>query len=165
MRTLMHRVPAMGAIAVIAPIACAPTAAGGQPRGRPSVLPATVTAGRFRGPGAGATTTLIKSRAKALGNTGSPAGTRYWVATDADLARLRGNPTAVLQRLAGPELSADDGVRRVEVLVELHHPTTIRSAAEQSVNIGTTTINGSAPRRGLDVHSSIFASGVTVKPK
>ncbi len=129
----------------------------------PSVVPASLTSGRTAG-GLGTVATRIRNRSRIYGaNTADASGTLYW---SADSPALRGVPAAeALQRLS-PVLNAADrtDVRRLEVLVDLSQPLTIRVPAGQTASVGTVTLSGISRRR-LEVNTWISARSLTVVSK
>jgi hypothetical protein len=105
---------------------------------------------------------LIENRARTLGNQLSASRTRYFAVTDADLRGL--SPEAALARLAPPPVTAADGVRNLNIVINLTHPITLASPPTQPVTIGTAIIDG-AGIRNIHVQTYIFAPGLTVLDK
>lgn len=105
---------------------------------------------------------MIENRARTLGNKLSGSGTRYFAAVDSDLRGL--TPQQALQRLSPPPINPGDGVRKVEISIDLQRPLTMEARPGDSVDIGTAVIN-SGGLQNVEVQSSIFTSGVTVRVK
>lgn len=104
----------------------------------------------------------IKNRARVLGDKSSASRTRYVSITDED---LRGASTSqeVLKRLAPAPVKADQGIKRVEVVVDLEHPIFLRVPRDQIALVGTVLVEGRV--NDLVVNSSIYKAHVTVTPK
>ena len=82
-------------------------------------------------------TTLISNRARTLANQVSASGTKYFAVTPND---LRGkSPDEILKRLS-PVIRPEDGVRSLQILVDLQRHLTIYS--DQPVYIGTAVLEG-----------------------
>lgn len=128
----------------------------------PSALSATAAAEAGNPASAAAlfspvTATAVANRARTLGNTPSGSGTRYFAATDLDLRNL--TPRQVLDRLSPKPVSARDGVRHLDIYVDLKRPLLVDVQPGQSVNIGSAEIKAEGIR-DVEVHASIFLSGI-----
>lgn len=99
------------------------------------------------------------NRARTLGNTPSGSGTRYFAAADSDIANL--SPRQVAERLVPKPVSAGDGVRKLEISIDLKRPLLIEAPPpSQSLNIGSAEIKGGGGYRDVEVQASIFLSGI-----
>lgn len=100
--------------------------------------------------------TMIRNRARTLGDQVSASGHRYFAVSDLD---LRGKTDAeIIQRLAPKEVKARDGVRNLTILVELQRPLTVRSA--EPVSVGTAIVD--AATRKIEVRSTLFLTRLKV---
>jgi len=100
--------------------------------------------------------TMIKNRAKIIGDQANTSGTRYFAVTDQTLAGVPKDQ--ILDRLS-TRITTADHIKHVEMVIELNHPTTIYGKGE--VNVGTAIVQASGLRQ-LEVHSSIYAPGLRV---
>jgi hypothetical protein len=126
------------------------------------VRPSTAAASSARSvvtSGAVTPSSLVINRARIFGSQTSASGTRYWAVRDSDL--IGKTPDEIIQRLSPSPVRAGDGVRTMEIVVDLKHPITLY----QQANIGTVVVESSPSLRQIQVHSSIFATNLTVIPK
>lgn len=106
----------------------------------------------------------IKNRARLLGDQPSPSGTRYFAVTDSAIRDLR--PDQLRERLSPTVIKAGDGVRRLDIVVEVRRPLTVRSSPGASeVYIGTALVEAGPALNDIEVRASIFTSGITVITK
>ena len=105
---------------------------------------------------------MIENRARTLGDRCDASGTRYFAVKDSDLIGKK--PQEIVQLLAPTAIKAGDGVRKMEVLVDLQKPIMIYTNPGQSAYIGTVVAQGSGLRQ-IEVHSSIFANDLTIVGK
>lgn len=114
------------------------------------------------GTGSRSSFVMIKNRARTFSGAANASGTRYFAVTDAD---IRGkSPQEVIQRLSPSAITNGEAIRRLEILVELREPLTIRGEPGTPVNVGTASTESSTLRH-LDVRSSILTQGLTVISK
>ena len=105
---------------------------------------------------------MIENRAKVLGNRTTASGTRYFAVKDSDLVGKK--PEEIVQSLAPAAIQAGDGVKKMEVLVNLQKPITLYTNADQPAYIGT-VVAQAAGLRQIEVHSSIFTNDLTIVGK
>lgn len=106
---------------------------------------------------------MIENRARVLGNQTSASGTRYFAVTDSDLVGK--TPDQIIHLLSPTAISTADGVRTMEIVVDLKRPLTLYNSTGEQINIGTAIVQGSPSFRQIEVHSSILASDLTVIDK
>jgi hypothetical protein len=102
---------------------------------------------------------MVKNRARTFGDQVSGAGKRYWALTDAD---IQGKTAEQIQRLLTPsEVKPGDGVRVMDIVVELLGPIKILSSPDKPVYIGTAQVDARAARK-IEVNSNIVVNGITI---
>src|SRR5262249_38376334 len=101
---------------------------------------------------------MIENRGRVLANRTSADGTRYFELKAIDLAGL--TEAQILQRLNPAPVTATQGVRKFESVVDLPTPVVIYTSDKQPVNIGTVTVQG--PVKNLEVHANIVSSDLTI---
>jgi hypothetical protein len=126
-------------------------------RSAQQVRPASATAASA--PRTAATTLMIASRSRELGDQVSGSGTRYFYVGDRDV-RAGSSAAAVRELIAGPVVTAADHVRRVEVAVEFRRPVTIIADPGENVQVGT--VNVDADVRRLQVRTHIYAPSILI---
>jgi hypothetical protein len=99
---------------------------------------------------------MITNRARTLGDQVNASGTRYFSVKSADLQGMTSEQVA--RRLAPPEVKATDGVRSMDILVDIERPVTARSSGPAYV--GTALVD--AATRQISVQSTIIANGLRV---
>jgi hypothetical protein len=102
---------------------------------------------------------LIENRSRTLGNLPSGSRTQYWMVNDASLAGA--DAGTVLARLAPPLVTAADHLRKLELLVNLQHPLTLRPPRGQDVKIATAQILGRGVTH-LEIDTAVLTSGLTI---
>ena len=102
---------------------------------------------------------MTKNRARTLGDELSASQTRYFAVTDADLQGRTNDE--ILRRLMPKEVKANDGVRRMEILIDVRRPVTVTASAP--TYIGTASID--AATRRIEVNSTITVTGLKVVRK
>ena len=103
---------------------------------------------------------MIKNRARTLGNQATGSRTRYFAVGDSDL--IGKNPEEVLKLLEPTPVNASDGVRRLDLLIDVTRaPLTILGRPGQELNVGMAVVD-SLGLKNIEVHSNIFTSGLTV---
>jgi hypothetical protein len=110
-----------------------------------------------------ATEIMVQNRARTLGNSLSGSGTRYFAATDTDLKGL--SPAQALARLSPPPVSAANGVRKLEISINLQQPLIVEARSGQPIDIGTAVVQAAGGVQNVEVHASIFFDGITVLNK
>lgn len=105
---------------------------------------------------------MVANRARTLGNAPSGDGTRYFAATDLDLRKL--NVQQQLARLSPAPVVAGDGVRKLDIYVDLKDPLFVQPRPGQSVDIGSAEIKGQGGAQDVEVNASIFLNGVYPTP-
>jgi hypothetical protein len=105
---------------------------------------------------------LIRNRARTLGDD-TVAGTRYFASTltNGDVAGK--TPEQLLQLLTPPPVKATDGIRRMEVLLDLTRtrPLTLFGPPRQPVSVGTVQVQSQGIKQ-IEVNTSIISNGLTV---
>ena len=89
-------------------------------------------------------------------------GRRYWSVVDADVNGKSNDQ--VLQRLAPAPILARDGVRELDILVDVKRHLTVFTTPDRPVDIGTATVDAKDVR-SISVTSIISASGLTIVTK
>jgi hypothetical protein len=112
------------------------------------------TAGAVSGTVTPSSLVMIENRARVLGNRLAN-GIRYFAVTDSDL--IGKTPAEIMQRLSPSPIRAGDGVRSMEIVVDLKRPLTLYTSGGEP-NIGTAIIQASPSLRQVEIHSSIFAN-------
>lgn len=131
--------------------------------GQISSLARSAAAAKAAG-GSPASIMSVKNRARTLGDQPSPSATRYFSVSDADLRGL--TPAQVNTRLSPTEIRAGDGIRRVEIVVEIQRPLNIRTTSvDVPVQIGTATLEASPLLKDIEVKASIFTSRIQIVSK
>jgi hypothetical protein len=103
------------------------------------------------------TALMVANRARTLGDKPSGSGTRYFSATDLDLSKL--TPQQRLQRLSPAPVVAGDGVRKLEISIDLKDPLFVEAQSGQSIDIGSADIKAQG-HQNVEVNASIFLNGV-----
>lgn len=106
-------------------------------------------------------TALIKNRARVLSDETTASGTRYFAVSERDVAGK--SPSEVLGLLRPKTVQPDDGVRKMQVLVDLtrSRPMSISSKRGEPATVGTVFAEGHGLHR-LDVESVIRTPRMTV---
>ena len=106
-------------------------------------------------------TSMIKNRARVLGDETTASGKRYFAVTDQDISGKP--PSAILKRLQLAPVKAGDGVRTVYVLIDVAHnrSLTVTGGPREPVNVGTVVAQGRGLRQ-IDVETIVRAPGLTV---
>lgn len=105
---------------------------------------------------------MVANRARTLGNTASGSGTRYFAVTDLDLSKL--TPQQQLARLSPVPAVAGDGVRKLDIYVNLRDPLFVQPRPGQPIDIGSAEIKAQGGAQNVDVEASIFLNGVNLVP-
>jgi hypothetical protein len=103
--------------------------------------------------------TMIQNRYRTLGNNLSGGGDRYFAASDRDVQGL--SPQQALRRLSPPAVSAAQGVRTLDIAINLTEPLTVEAQPGQLVEIGTAVVHAAGLRQ-VEVNTSIFTNGIRV---
>jgi hypothetical protein len=107
---------------------------------------------------------MIKNRARVFGSQIDAAnGVRYFAVSDSDL--IGKTPAEIIQRLSPTPISSGNGLRDMEIVVELRHPLTLYTDGTTEPNIGTAVVQASSSARPIEVHSYIFGADLTVIDK
>ena len=102
------------------------------------------------------------NRAQVLGNRVSGDGTRYFSVTDRNLAGIK-DPKVIAQKLCPPPIVAGDGVRRIEIEIEVRAPLFLAVPMGQEVRIGTVSVDPGV--RDIQVNSRIYMPKLQVVGK
>ena len=111
------------------------------PKAAPSSM---VTQSKYMTTGAGqmmdsVAAVSVKNRAATLGNGVSGSGTLYRYVTDQDVANAR--DSKALMELLSPKVNAGDGIRKVEMVVDLRRALSLNVPKGSTVNIGTVRVD------------------------
>lgn len=108
------------------------------------------------------TETMIRNRSRVFGDRVTASGEKYWSVADADLQGKAADQ--IKQRLSPAPISMRDGVRDMNVLVDLKRHLTVFTTPDHPVDIGTATVDGK-DLHSIAVTSIISASGLTIVTK
>lgn len=108
------------------------------------------------------TEVMIRNRAKVFRDRLTASGKKYWSLTDSDL--IGKPPDQVLQRLSPSAIKASDGIREMNIVVDLRKPLTVFAGAGELISLGTAEVEG-ADLRSISVKSTISTNGVKVVSK
>lgn len=99
---------------------------------------------------------MVESRARTLGTRLSASRTRYFSVADVDL--IGKSPAEVMERLSPAPVGARDGVRAMEILVDVRRPTALHTRGQIPTDIGTATVSARGVRR-FESNATIVALG------
>ena len=103
------------------------------------------SAGAGRSPSVFVQTTKVKNRARSLAGELSGSATRYWAVTDVDLEDLSSRAEK-LARLLPPPVTAGNGIRRYEVVVDTRNPLFFDLARHEVARVGTVEVQRGSAR-------------------
>jgi hypothetical protein len=104
------------------------------------------------------TLTMVVNRARILGDKVDGAGTRYFAVRDSDLAGK--TPAQVAERLAPAEVTPQQNVKTLDIVVALDHPLFVNTAGKEPFAIGTAILDGEMGN--LRVNSNIHLPEVKI---
>lgn len=99
---------------------------------------------------------LVRNRSRTFAGTVAGNATTYLYANSSDLKGL--SPQQVLQRLTPPKVTADSGIRRQEIVIDLDRPLTLQT--RDPVHLGTAVVDHAVRR--LEVNTFIHTRGVKI---
>jgi hypothetical protein len=175
MTTNLYSIPLILSIIILIAAPYLLSAAGPPPSATSSLVNSanSVTAGATSNPASAASgatpgnvtpssLVMVKNRARVFGTQTSANGTHYFAVTDSDL--IGKSPDEMIQRLSPAAVRTGEGIRVLEIVVDLRHPLSLYTDGSEP-NVGTAVVQASSSARPIEVHSYIFGANLTVNKK